>query len=110
MSKAAVGILQLLAALAFAGVCIALAFSKIDPTKVWTAWFTIMVFGFLCYESRRLWGRRLYWAVVAACLFAHLMILLAVQRAYPHLSLFYYVFFGSIEAAGLYLLLLVTVE
>ncbi|SPE22129.1 exported hypothetical protein [Acidobacteriia bacterium SbA2] len=66
MNKVAIGAAQLLGAIALAGLCIALAFSKIEPSKLWPVWFTALLYGYLCYLSRSLWRRRLYWLVLAA--------------------------------------------
>jgi hypothetical protein len=106
MRKVVIASLQLLAALVCAGAFIALAFSKIDPAKVWRVWFTAILYGYLCYLTRSLWQRKLYWLLLAGCVAAHVAILVAVQRTYPHIPLPYYVLFGSIEAGGVYLLLL----
>jgi len=110
MKKAAVAGLQLLGAVVFSGLCISLAFSKIGLSKVWVVWFTAFLYGYLCYLSRAFWRRKLYWVLLMGCVFAHVAILLAVQRAYPDLSLFYYVFVGSVEGAVVYWLVLAAMD
>ena len=110
MRRIAVSIVQLLGAVAFAGLCIALAFSQIDLAKIWPIWFTAFLFGYLCYLTRGFWKKRLYWAIFVACLLVHLAILLAVMKAFPHLGLLYYGVFGSIEGAAIYRVLLGALE
>ena len=106
MNKYATGAAQLLGAIALAALCIGLAFSNIDLSRVWPVWSTAFLYGYLCYLTRSLWKRKLYWPLLACCLAAHVAVTVAVQRAYPHTPLAYYVLFGSLEAGGVYLLLL----
>lgn len=99
--------LQLFGAFLFAGLCIALAMSKIDLARVWPAWLTVSLFGPLCWYTKRLWHQKVYWLIVMAALVFHLFVLLAVNRVYPSLPLATYLILAFLEA-GLVLLLLVS--
>jgi hypothetical protein len=101
----ATAILQLLGAVAIAGILIALALTQVDRTWVPLAGMTLFYFGLLLYGTRNLWKEVRYWAVFALFVL-QCLVLFEVQLARPAFPMIYYAVGGPLEVGLIYYILL----
>jgi len=106
-SKATVGALQLVATLAVTAVGLYLLLSgRISSGMLRLLFFTSIIFGLAVWETRDSWEHRRYWFVLVVCLTLHFMAVAAIRAYLPQFPMVIWGILGTIEAAGVFWILL----
>ena len=110
MRKALVPALQLLGAIAFAGILIAVAASNVDMRVVVVVWWTAITFGFLVYYTRDLRRSWAYWVILSCALPLHVLGLAKLETSGAQITALGYTLISLVEFAVLLFVLLAVAD
>lgn len=106
-SKAAVGTLQLVATLALTALALYLLFTgRISAGVLRFLFFTSIIFGLAVWETRDKWEHRRYWLMLVACLAIHFILIVVIRTYLAEFPMVIWGVLGTIEAAGVFWILL----
>ena len=97
--------LQLLGALTFAGILIAVAVSNLDMAAFKVVWWTCWLFGLLVYYTRGLWRSRAYWAILSCAFPLHVLGLAKLEASGAQITALGYTLISLAEIALLLFIL-----